>query len=80
MVGLLSEVKGIELPGTVRDLNHLTYSLEKVVDLLVEASSPSPRQFQIVRLHAQAIAATMRGDNQGSGDVVSAFSDAFKTS
>ena len=80
IVILLSEVKGIEMPTTVRDLNHLTSSLEKVVDQLVQASSPSSRQFDIVRLHAQAIAATMRGDNEGSGDVVTAFNDMFQTS
>jgi DNA-binding response OmpR family regulator len=80
IVVLLSEINGIEMPETVRDLNHLTTSLEKVVDQLVEASSPSSRQFDIVRLHAQAIAATMRGDNQGSGDVVSAFSNMFQDS
>ncbi|MCH7942195.1 MAG: response regulator transcription factor [Proteobacteria bacterium] len=42
IVGLLSEFKGIEMPATVRDLNHLTVSLEKVVDMLAEAPSPSP--------------------------------------
>ena len=77
---LLGEIRGIEMPETVRDLNHLTTSLEKVVDTLAGADSPSPRQFEIVRLHAQAIAATMRGDNQGSSDVVTAFSDMFNTS
>ena len=72
--GLVSEVKAIQLPETVRDLTDLTASLERVVELLVESPSPSTRQFEIVRLHAQAIAATMRGDHEGSGDVVTAFS------
>ncbi|MFP6729172.1 MAG: response regulator [Alphaproteobacteria bacterium] len=80
IVVLLSEVKGIEMPDTVRDLNHLTSSLEKVVEQLVQAPTPSSRQFEIVRLHAQAIAATMRGDDEGSGDVVTAFGDAFQAS
>ena len=64
----------------MRDLNYLTASLEKVVDTLAEALSPSPRQFEIVRLHAQAIAATMRGDDWSSGAVVSAFSDVLEAS
>ena len=80
IVNLLGEIKGIEMPETVRDLNHLTESLENVVDLLVESPSPSPRQFEIVRLHAQAIAATMRGDNDDSSEVVVAFGDMFKAS
>ena len=75
IVKLVGEIRGIEMPETVRDLNFLTASLEKVVDTLAEASSPAPRQFEIVRLHAQAIAATMRGDDRSSGAVVSAFSD-----
>ncbi len=80
IIDLLGEIKGIEMPETVRDLNQLTTSLEKVVDLLAAAQSPSPRQFEVVRLHAQAIAATMRGDNESSGEVVTAFSDIFKAS
>ena len=50
------------------------------MDTLAEALSPSPRQFEIVRLHAQAIAATMRGDDRSSGAVVSAFSDVLEAS
>ena len=80
IVGLLGEIKGIDMPETVRDLDHLTASLENVVDDLAAAPTPSPRQFEIVRLHAQAIAATMRGDNASSSDVVTAFSDMFKAS
>ncbi|MCZ6764190.1 MAG: hypothetical protein O7C63_04565 [Alphaproteobacteria bacterium] len=75
IVNLVGEIGSIEMPETVLDLNHLTNSLEKVVDSLAAAPSPSSRQFEIVRLHAQAIAATMRGDNRDSGDVVSAFDD-----
>ena len=78
IVGLLGEIKGIDMPETVRDLDHLTASLETVVDDLTAAPTPSSRQFEIVRLHAQAIAATMRGDNASSSDVVTAFSDMFK--
>ena len=78
IVGLLGEIKGIDMPETVRDLDHLTSSLETVVDDLTAAPTPSSRQFEIVRLHAQAIAATMRGDNASSSDVVTAFSDMFK--
>ena len=80
IVKLVGEIRGIEMPNTVRDLNYLTTSLEKVVDSLAEAASPSPRQFEIVRLHAQAIAATMRGDDQSSGAVVSAFGNILEAS
>ena len=75
IVYMVGEIRGIEMPETVHDLNHLTNSLEKVVDSLATTPSPSPRQFEVVRLHAQAIAATMRGDDRGSGNVVTAFSD-----
>lgn len=67
----------IRLPETIHDLKHLTSSLEKVINLLAAEPDPSPLQFEIVRLHAQAIAATMRGDNQGSGDVVTAFNSMY---
>ena len=80
IVSLAGEIRGIEMFETVRDLNHLTNSLGKVVASLAAAPSPSPRQFEVVRLHAQAIAATMRGDNRESGDVVSAFGDILETS
>ena len=80
MSGLVGEIKAIDLPATVRDLSHLTASLEKVVGLLVESQTPSIRQFEIVRLHAQAIAATMRGDDAGSSEVVTAFSETFQSS
>ncbi len=76
---LVTEVKAIELPETARQLTHLTASLERVVDLLVESPSPSARQFEIVRLHAQAIAATMRGNDSGSSEVVMAFGEVFRT-
>lgn len=75
IVSLVGEIRGIDMLKTVCDLNHLTNSLGKVVDSLAAAPSPSPRQFEVVRLHAQAIAATMRGDDRGSGNVVTAFSD-----
>ena len=78
IAGLVGEVKAIELPDTVRDLTYLTDSLERVVVKLAHMPSPSLRQFEIVRLHAQAIAATMRGDHGSSDEVVTAFSDMSK--
>ncbi len=80
IVSLVDEVKAIEIPKTVRDLAHLTESLARAVVNLAEAPSPLPRQFEIVRLHAQAIAATMRGDDDGSSEVVTAFSDVSEAS
>ena len=72
---LVSEIKAIALPETVCDLSRLTASLEHVVGALVETASPTPSQFELVRLHAQAIAATMRGDVDASFEVVAAFGE-----
>ncbi|MFQ5958483.1 MAG: response regulator [Alphaproteobacteria bacterium] len=66
---LVAEVEGVKLPDTVRNLSQITASMDNVMWTVAQMSSPPPRQFALLRLHAQAIAATMRGDHNASDEV-----------
>ncbi len=70
---LVSQIKDVKLPDAIRNLSQLTASMDTVLAAVEQTSSPSIRQFALLRLHAQAIAATMRGDHNASDDVAAAL-------
>ncbi len=70
---LVSEIKDVKLPDAVRNLSQLTASMDTILAAVEQTSAPSSRQFALLRLHTQAIAATMRGDHSASDDVAAAL-------
>ncbi|MFP6742114.1 MAG: response regulator [Alphaproteobacteria bacterium] len=72
---LVSEAKRIRLSQGVHDTSQLNASMARVMTAISESPAPSVRQVEVLRLHAQAIAATTRGDTTAAGKVVSAFNE-----
>ena len=72
---LTSEASGIRLSESANDLAQLTASMARVMVGIVDSPAPASRQVEVLRLHAQAIAAATRGDQTAANKVVSAFNE-----
>ncbi len=60
----------------VHELSRLTISMGEVILDISQTDFPSPRQFEILRLHSQAVAVLLDGGGQGSELVTSALHQA----
>ena len=72
---LVAEAKRIKLSQSVQDTSQLNASMARVMTAISESPAPTSCQIEVLRLHAQAIAATTRGDNSAASKVVTAFSE-----
>lgn len=72
---LVSETRGVKLSQSVHDTSQLNASMARVMTAIAESPAPTSRQIEVLRLHAQAIAATTRGDTTAAGKVISAFDE-----
>ncbi|MFQ5783975.1 MAG: response regulator [Alphaproteobacteria bacterium] len=73
---MVSRVVGIDIPEDENRLPHLVASMRQAMETLSREARPSPRRVEVLRLHAQAIAATARGDEDDSGAVTAALGKA----
>lgn len=74
---LVAQAERIKLSQSVQGTSQLNASMARVMMAISESPAPSVRQIEILRLHAQAIAATTRGDDTAAGKVVSALNEAI---
>ncbi len=72
---LVAEASRIKLPESALGTSQLNAPMARVMTAISESPAPGVRQIEVLRLHAQAIAAATRGDNSAADKVVSAFSE-----
>jgi DNA-binding response OmpR family regulator len=72
---LVAEAKLVKLSQGVLGTAQLNASMARVMMAISESPAPSVRQIEVLRLHAQAIAAATRGDGSAADKVVSAFNE-----
>lgn len=73
--GRVADTRSLAIPETHQNLRQLIASMNGVMAGITETSSPTCRQVEVLRLHAQAIAATIRGDDDATAKVVMAFGE-----
>ena len=73
--GRVADTRSLAIPEARHNLRQLIASMNRIMVGITETASPTCRQIEVLRLHAQAVAATIRGDDNATDKVVMAFGD-----
>lgn len=73
---LVARIQELSQVESVQNLTTLVSSLSECMATVDRAAAPTMRQLAMVRLHAEAIAAALRGETARSDDVTSALGEA----
>lgn len=73
---LVAQIQELSQAESIRNLPTLVSSLSEFMTIVDRSATPTTRQLAMVRLHAEAIAAALRGETEGSDDVTSALGEA----
>lgn len=73
---LVERVARVETPEDNPHLARLATSMRAVMATVISDKHPSPRRFEVLRLHALAVAATLRGDVDATDTVATALAAA----
>ncbi len=73
--GWIADTRSFAIPETDHNLRQLITSMNGIMAGITETPSPTCRQVEVLHLHAQAIAATIRSDDDATDRVVMAFGE-----
>ncbi len=73
--GRVADTRSLAIPEAQHNLRQLIASMNRIMVGITETASPTCRQVEVLRLHAQAVAATIRGDDDATDKVVMAFGE-----
>lgn len=73
---LVAQIQDLSKTESVRNLPTLVSSLSEFMAIVDRSAAPTTRQLATVRLHAEAIAAALRGESEASDDVTLALNAA----
>ena len=73
---LVTQIQDVSAHEEIRNLPRLVSSLSEFTANVARSAAPTARQMMMLRLHAEAIAAALRGEIAGSDDVASALGEA----
>ena len=71
----VADTKSLAIPKAYHNLRQLIASMIGIMAGITETPLPTCRQIEVLRLHAQAIAATIRGDDNATDNVVRALGE-----
>ena len=78
LAGLTAQITHLATYEIVKNLPKLASSMAAAMDAIMLATPPLPRQIELFHLHAQAIAAALRGDDGAVDDVAHALNQAVE--
>ncbi len=73
ILGRIADTRSFAIPETDHNLRQLITSMNGIMASMTETPSPTRRHIEVLRPHAQAIAATIRSDDDATDRVVMAF-------
>lgn len=76
ILGLVEKIRDLSASESFHNLPELVSSLSDFMAIIDQSATLTARQMAMLRLHAEAIAAALRGETAGSDDVASALGEA----